>query len=147
MFTRVSVCAQHWGVAPQPCPPALKPGDGNRQFSCGCNPCTYNAREGIIPGINILNSPTRPTDSKILRPVIVLLSLGLPRSWVQTRISEVGESCPPTPVHPELPRLGQELLHLGFFSFSLAILSVSPESARRRLHEYFSCHLPPLNSQ
>lgn len=68
------------GIALQPCPPALKPREGNREFCCGCNPCTYNAREGIIPGINILNSPIRPTPSKILRPVIVLLSLGLLRS-------------------------------------------------------------------
>lgn len=30
--------------------------------------------EGIIPGINILNSPTRVSDSKICGTVIVLLS-------------------------------------------------------------------------
>lgn len=151
VHTRVWVCTSVWmhgsgGVAPQPCPPTLKPREGNRQFSCGCNPCMYNAREGIIPGINILNSLTRPTDSKILRPVIILLSLGLPRSWLQTWVSgEVGESCPPTLAHPKLPRAGAGAAAFGFFSFSLAILSVSPAVAGRRLFLVACLLLIPSN--
>jgi len=116
VFAGVFVCVHRRGGCSEPCPPALKPREGNRPFSCGCSPCTHHARAGIIPGIAISNSPARPTDSKILRPVIVLLSLGLPRSGVQSWISgEVGESFPPPPAHPELPRLGQEPLRLGFF--------------------------------
>lgn len=113
----------------------------------GCNPCPYNAREGIIPGINILNSPSRPTQSKILRPVIVFLSWDycVPDSKPQFQ-EKLRRGPPPMPVHPKLPGIGQNLCIWVFFPF-LAILSNPPATVGRRLHECFSCRLPPPNSQ
>lgn len=133
------------GVAPQPCPPTLKPGEGNRQFSCGCNPCTYNAREGIIPGINILNSLTRPTASKILRPVNHITVSGI-TAFLASNLSfrRSRWELPPNPCAPQTPqgwgRSRCVWVFLLFFSHSLRFPC-------RGWEKTLSCRLPPPNSQ
>lgn len=131
------------------CSPALpsRPKSWGRKQAIpfGCNPCPYNARGGIIPGINILNSPSRPTQSKILRPVIAFLSWDYcvpepkPQFW-----EKLGTAPPTLPAYPKLPGSQQKFLHLEFSSFFSSILSNSPAKVRRRV---FSCRLPAPNSQ
>lgn len=104
------------------CSPALpsRPKSWGRKQAIpfGCNPCPYNARGGIIPGINILNSPSRPTQSKILRPVIAFLSWDYcvpepkPQFW-----EKLGTAPPTLPAYPKLPGSQQKFLHLDFLPF------------------------------
>lgn len=122
------------GGAPSPEPQGGKPAILRR-----AQPVSVQCQGRDYTGINILNSLSRPSDSKILTPAIALLPPGCGIPGFKPRCQVKWGELPWPPQPPKTPAL-------RFFSSSLAILSVSPAAAGRRPHERFSCRLPPPNS-
>lgn len=91
---------------------------GSRQCSGECSPCTDNAREGIIPGINILNPLTRPSDPKIFWPAIIPLSPGLlhPRFKPEFQVKWMRAVSAPRPKSSALGLLSFSFSHSLRFS-------------------------------
>lgn len=125
---------RHAGGAPSPEPRGGKPAILRR-----AQPVSVQCQGRDYTGINILNSLSRPSDSKILTPAIALLPPGCGIPGFKPRCQVKWGELPWPPQPPKTPAL-------RFFSSSLAILSVSPAAAGRRPHERFSCRLPPPNS-